>query len=117
MKNQFAFVILASSLILIGCEKKTAPPPAPTANAPDENPLHAPGNYVGAVVKAQNSAVKTIGLAEINSAVSRFYVEEARYPKDLNELVEKKYLAVIPDLPRGMKYVYDPNSGQAKVVK
>jgi hypothetical protein len=46
-----------------------------------------------------------------------FNVDNGRYPKDLNELVEKKYIPRIPDAPYGMKIVYDEKAGQVKVVK
>jgi hypothetical protein len=46
-----------------------------------------------------------------------FNVQEGRYPKDLNELVEKKYMRVLPEPPYGMKIVYDPNTGTVKVVR
>ena len=39
------------------------------------------------------------------------------YPKDLNELVTEKYLPRLPEPPYGMKFVYDANTGQAKVVQ
>jgi hypothetical protein len=118
MKKQFGLFVLVGALALTGCEKKTETPPQnPPAAKTDENPLNAPANYVGALVKGQNSAIKTIDLAGINGAISRFMVEEARYPKDLNELVEKKYLPAIPEPPRGMKYVYNAETGQANIVK
>lgn len=44
-------------------------------------------------------------------------MEEGHYPKDLNELVELKYIPKIPAVPYGMKLVYDASSGQVKVVK
>ncbi len=117
MKISCAVTILAASFLFAACEKKTETPPPQPTNGLSQNPLDAPANYVGALVKAQNAAVKTIDLASVNSAVSRFYVDEARWPKDLNELVEKKYLSEVPQPPRGMKFVYDANSGQAKMVK
>ena len=37
--------------------------------------------------------------------------------KDLNELVEKKYIPQMPAAPFGMKLQYDANSGKVSVVK
>jgi hypothetical protein len=46
-----------------------------------------------------------------------FGVDQGRNPKDLNELVEKKYIAKIPAVPNGMKLDYDATAGKVKVVK
>jgi hypothetical protein len=46
-----------------------------------------------------------------------FNVQEGRYPKDLNELAEKKYIPKIPEVPHGMKIDYDAATGSVKIVK
>ena len=46
-----------------------------------------------------------------------FSVENGRNPKDLNELVEQKFLPKIPETPFGTKLVYDAASGTVKIVK
>jgi hypothetical protein len=46
-----------------------------------------------------------------------FQVDKGRFPKDLDELVQEKYLTKVPDAPYGMKIDYDPATGTAKVVK
>jgi hypothetical protein len=61
--------------------------------------------------------VKTVDVASLNQALQLFNVQEDRFPKDLNELVEKKYIPKIPDAPYGMKIVYDAKAGNVKVVK
>jgi hypothetical protein len=53
----------------------------------------------------------------VNQAIRLFQVEQGRWPKDLDELVQEKYLARIPATPYGTKLVYDPATGEAKVVK
>ncbi len=45
-----------------------------------------------------------------------FNVENGRNPKDLNELVEKKFIPRIPAAPYGMKLEYDAATGKVKVV-
>ncbi len=45
-----------------------------------------------------------------------FYVQEGRYPKDLQELVPG-YIPKIPDAPYGYKMTYDAASGTVKVAK
>jgi hypothetical protein len=45
-----------------------------------------------------------------------FNVGEGRYPKDLSELVEKKYIPQIPETPYGSKLAYDATTGKVTVV-
>ena len=54
--------------------------------------------------------------ASLNEAVQMFFNAEGRYPKDLNELVEKQYINQIPAAPNGMKLDYNPATGKVKVV-
>ena len=93
-----------------------------TADATNENyssgnPVTAPVDYLGAVVRAKKSAEKTIDTVNLNQAIQQFSVGEGRYPKDLNELVTEKYLPRLPDAPYGMKFVYEAKTGQVKVVQ
>ena len=46
-----------------------------------------------------------------------FNVEQGRNPKDLNELVEKKFIPRLPAAPTGMKLEYDATAGKVTVVK
>ena len=103
---------------LVGCSEKSDKPPQTTnAATSDGNPLNAPANYLGGLAKGQQSAVKTVDVTSLNQAIQLFNVQEGRYPKDLNELVEKKYIPKIPDAPYGMKIVYDSAKGEVKVEK
>jgi hypothetical protein len=77
----------------------------------------APVDYLSTVAKAQQSAVKTVDTAFINHAIEMFNVEEGHLPKDLDELVAKKYLPKIPEAPFGSEIVYDAKAGTVKVVK
>jgi len=77
----------------------------------------APAGYLNALVKGQQAAVKTVDTASINKAIELFNVDQGRNPKDLNELVQKKYLPQIPTPPYGTKLVYDATAGTVKVVK
>ncbi|GIT06190.1 MAG: hypothetical protein CM1200mP29_16010 [Verrucomicrobiota bacterium] len=40
---------------------------------------------------------------------------EDRYPKTLNELVSEGYFPRPPKPPRGMRYIYNPKTGQVGV--
>ena len=108
---------LAASLFLIGCGESSDKPAQPTNGAArGSSPLSAPADYVGALGKAQQTAVKTIDTTSLNQAIQLFNLDNNRNPKDLNELVEKKFIPRIPDAPRGMKLEYDATAGKVKVV-
>jgi hypothetical protein len=117
MKTIFCFS-LAASLLLIGCGESSDKPGQPTNGAAhSSSPLSAPADYVSALGKAQQTAVKTADTASLNQAIQMFGMDQGRNPKDLNELVEKKYIAKIPAVPNGMKLDYDATAGKVKVVK
>ena len=117
MKTSFC-ISLAASLLLIGCGGSSDKPPTTTNGAASgSSPLSAPADYVGALGKAQQTAVKTVDTASLNQAIQMFNVENGRNPKDLNELVEKKFIPKIPAAPYGMKLEYDAATGKVKVVK
>lgn len=111
MKTLLLFPV-AGCLLLAGCGDGGGG----SSGASSGNPVTAPVDYLGAVGQAQQKAVKTVDLSALNQAIKMFQVEEERLPKDLNELVEKKYLARIPEAPYGKKIVYEPGSGLVKVV-
>ena len=118
MKTLIPFVA-ALACLWVGCGQSEAPPPAGGTNAaaaPGSNPLNAPADYLGGMVKAKKTAEKTVDTASLNKAVQLFYATEGRYPKDLNELVTTKYLPLIPEAPSGMKITYNASSGEVKVV-
>lgn len=117
MKLSFlAVLVLAAAFLLAGCgDNKSSTSSSATNDS--SNPLTAPVDYLGAVGKAQQNAVKTVDVASINQAIQMFQVEHGRYPSDLNELVKEKFLPQIPAAPYGMKIVYDATSGQVRVVK
>ena len=116
MKTIFC-LSLAASLFLTGCGESSDKPGQPTNGAASSgNPLNAPADYVGALGKAKQTAVKTADTASLNQAIQMFGVDQGRNPKDLNELVERKYITKIPDAPYGMKLEYDATAGKVKVV-
>src|ERR1039458_2737233 len=99
MKTLFCFSV-AASLILVGCGESSDKSVQPTNGAASgSSPLSAPADYVGALGKAQQTAVKTVDTTSLNQAIQMFGVENGRNPKDLNELVEKKIIPRVPDAP------------------
>ena len=109
---------LAVAAVLAGCGQKSETPAASTnAASSGGNPVTAPVDYLGALAKGQQQAVKTIDTASLDRAIQMFGVEKGRNPKDLNELVQEKFIPKIPDAPYGMKLVYDANAGTVRVEK
>jgi hypothetical protein len=107
-----AFVLLA-----VGCDNKSTTATSSTnTTASSSSPLDAPGNYLKAVANGQQSAVKTVDTTSLNKAIELFNVDQGRNPKDLDELVQKKYIPKIPETPFGTRLQYDPTAGNVKVV-
>ncbi len=107
------------ALLLAGCGDNSNPPATPVATnaaAASGNPLNAPADYLRGLSSGKQSAVKTVDTTSLDKAIQLFAVDRGRNPKDLNELVQEKYIPQIPDAPYGMKLVYDANAGTVKVV-
>ncbi len=100
-----------------GCGDKSTPKSPAATNSSTSSPLTAPVDYLGAVAKAQQTAGKVVDTASINQAIQMFRVDKDRYPKDLDELVQEKFLPALPTPPYGTKLSYDAKTGQVKVVK
>lgn len=115
-----AIVLVATGLALTGCDNKSDSSKSPATNSTTSdvgNPITAPVDYLGAINRAQNVAVKTIDTVQIRKAIEFFNAQEDRFPKDLNELITKHYLPQLPKLPSGMTYDYDPKTGTLQVLK
>ncbi len=110
---------LSSVLLLLGCDQKSSSSSGGTTNTSSSggSVLTAPVDYLKAAGKAQQSAVKTVDTASLNQAIQLFNVEKGRNPKDLDELVQQKFIPQIPAAPYGTKLVYDPVAGKVSVVK
>jgi hypothetical protein len=119
-------LLLGLSVGILGCKREESKAPTPDeqakamnrviSNNSSGNPLSAPADYLGGVVKAQQSAVKTIDSTSLNKAVELFNVQEGRFPRDLQELVATKYIGEVPKAPVGMKISYDATTGKVSVV-
>lgn len=100
-----------------GCGKKGAEPKAAATNAPTGgNPLTAPVDYLGAAAQAKRVSEKTVDLAALRQAIQLFYAQEDRFPRDLQELVNEKYLGALPPPPAGMQFKYNPANGEVSLV-
>ena len=107
-----------AALLVAACDGNSQKPAASTnAASSASSPLNAPAGYLGALAKGQQSAIKTIDTTSLHEAIQMFSVDHGHFPKDLQELVQEKYLPKIPQAPVGMKIAYDPASGEVQVVK
>src|SRR5882724_8044476 len=97
------YIFPLAALLLAGCGKQDS-----AKSAPGQNPLNAPADYVGALAKGKEAAIKVTDVASLHQAIEMFNVNEGRYPKDLNELLQSGLIVKIPDAPYGMKLDYDP---------
>jgi hypothetical protein len=113
MKTCCGLMLVATALVVGGCGKEQSSPPP--AAAPAATPAGAAGGYLGTLARGQQVAVKTIDVTSLNEEIQLFNVQEGRNPKDLDELVAKKYLGALPHPPAGMKLVYDAAQGKVSV--
>ena len=104
-------VLVATAIFVSGCAKKEE-----TKGNSSGNPLTAPVDYLGSVSQAQKGAVGTVDLAGLNKSIELFNVQEGRYPNDLNELAQKRYIQAVPPAPAGKQLQYDSKTGQLKIV-
>jgi hypothetical protein len=112
------YILFAAALLLAGCgDKAGTTAPGTNSASSSGNPLDAPGNYLKAVADGKQSAVKTLDVTSVKKAIDMFNVDQGRNPRDLQELVEKKYMPQVPAAPFGSKLVYDANAGTVQVVK
>lgn len=98
--------------VLIGCGGQSGS----DSDTSRSHPITAPVDYLDAVHRGQQRAIKTVDIASLTQAVQLFQASEGRFPKELEELVAKGYLARLPDPPVGHKIVYSPATGQVTMV-
>jgi len=68
------------------------------------------GGMIQQAISAEQYAERTVREAEINRAIKLYEVEHGQYPEALEELER------VPQLPDGLRWEYDPDIGQARVV-
>ena len=108
------FISIAAAALLAGCGDKSGSTPQGTNTV--NTATNGFGGYVKGLGEVQRNAGKTIDVSSITKAIQLFYVQEGRYPKELQELVPN-YMPKIPDAPYGYKIEYDATGGTVKVVK
>ncbi len=117
MKKLF-FVYCLPLGLLIGCDQpggqsQEQQPPRQESRE-SGNPATAPADYVGAVLNAQQHASVRMSIITVSEAVKGFKAFEGRLPNDLEE-VAHMIPGGIPDLPAGLSFHYDPETGEVTV--
>jgi len=109
-----SLVCLGLAAFLVGCNQSNPSTPS-TGTAPDTAAQKQP-DIGGVIVQAKKGSDAKIDTVALTSAINQFNIGEGRYPKDLNELVQKQYIPKIPDAPYGYKIDYNATDGSVKVV-
>ncbi len=115
-------VLLCAALLamLTACGKSESPTTTAGAKKTNSsyssgNPITAPVDYLGAVGQAKKTSTKVVDVSTVQRAVQAFQAGEDRLPANLQEIIKEGYLPKLPAPPYGMKYYYDPRSGQVKI--
>lgn len=107
--------MIAAAFLISGCggSKKDSK----DKDAPGQNPLNAPTDYLGALNKSKKKAERTAVIVQTESAIEQFKAGEGRIPESLQELVDNGYLTALPKAPYKEKTSYDPKTGEFKVFR
>jgi hypothetical protein len=109
------FILPVVSLLFTGCNESNPPTGGrPVAEGGSSNAVT---EYFQAAAQAQQRAARTVDVVGLNKAIEAFYVQEGRFPKTLEELVDRGSLRKLPEPPAGYKFDYDTNNGILKLEK
>jgi hypothetical protein len=67
---------------------------------------------VGEQITAGQQAAANVGLALLRKHISAFQLGRGRYPATLEELAADQGMPRVPPAPPGMRWAYDPATGQ-----
>jgi hypothetical protein len=116
MKPNLLLLGLLGFASLTGCSDKSDPSTPAKSSTSGGNPITAPVDYLGAVANAQKSTSSKLSMVGIQQAIQAYQAQEGHLPKTLNDLVTAQVMGKLPDAPNGMKFSYDPKTGEVKVV-
>ena len=104
--------ILIGVVALAGCDSR----PTNQKTATSNTVVLAPLDYLAAQGRAKQHATKVISTAQLESAIQQFQAMEDRLPASFEELVKQRYLAALPEAPRGRRFTYDPQTGRVALI-
>lgn len=129
MKSLLPLAVGLVASLVIGCGKsdqtsQTSAPPAPatddataaTATNQQDSVGQTLEKYGHTMATAKKTALKKIDTITVDRAIQAFQADRGQNPASLDELVKEGFLPRLPDLPSGMKYNYDADTGEVKVV-
>jgi len=103
---------LAAAILLIftisSCQKKEE-------KSEKLTPMNAPAKYGETMGRALKKSKAMGDILYLKNKINTFQIQEGRYPSSLQELVDKGYIEKLPAPPEGMKFVYDPSTGNVDV--
>ena len=76
-----------------------------------------PRDYKEMLARARSKQSAASILSDLENAIARFQYDTSRLPTNLNELVGRNYLRVLPTPPHGQGYVYDPIHGNVNLAE
>lgn len=95
-------ILILCLFISSGCSKK---------KKEELTPLNAPLKYGETIGRTVKKAKAMDDILYLKNKINTFHIQEGRYPKSLEELVEKGYIEKLPSPPEGMQFVYDSKTG------
>ena len=108
MKRADLIYLCIFFLFLTSCSKKKE-------ESEKLTPLNAPAKYGETMGRALKKSKAMGDILYLKNKINTFQIQEGRYPSSLEELVRKGYIDQIPEPPEGMKFVYDPKTGNVDV--
>ncbi|MCM8803898.1 MAG: hypothetical protein NC833_01425 [Candidatus Omnitrophica bacterium] len=100
--RKILIVLILCLFILSGCNKK---------KKEESSPLKVPLKYRRAMRKTTKILKAMDDILYLKNKINTFKIQEGRYPKSLEELVEKGYIEKLPSPPEEIEFIYDPKTG------
>ena len=110
MKSTLYFLVIG--LLSSACSEQSEPDINENSSG---NPVTAPVDYLGAVNKGRKKATIDAGLMQVNNALNQYKATNPGPAGSLQELISEGLLTELPSLPNGMKWQYNPKTGEASV--
>lgn len=109
--NPRLLILGLASLLMAGCDNSSE------QKTSQGDKLSDAADVTAKAAKTEKRSSLTADMSAMNKAVLKFYVQEGRFPKALDELVEKQYVPILPLLPENAAWDYDTNSGVVSIQK
>lgn len=106
-----------ATLVVGGCRKRQAAPPAEAAGAVAAAPVEAPtAAALSAAASPRSNVPGAVDLTPVQQAIDRFWKERKHTPYTLQDLVRAGYLKALPTPPPGKQLLYDNERATVSLV-